>query len=120
MNLNVAIEQAERTKRLDPYTLAAKHCAEFVCIHPLLDGNGRLCRLLLNAILLKYAGVLALIWEHDEAREEYLAVMARYSKECEGEGEFAGMVLSRATLRLKAMRDKLVSGLKDKSTTAHN
>ena len=120
LNLNSDIEQAERTKKLDPYTLAAKYCAEFVCIHPFLDGNGRLCRLLLNAILLKYAGIVAPIGEHDEAREEYLAIKARYSKDCEGEGEFAGMVLSRATIRLKAMRDKLLSGLKNKGITAHS
>ena len=44
INLNADIEQAERAKRLDPYTLAAKYCAEFLCIHPFLDGNGRICR----------------------------------------------------------------------------
>ena len=117
-NLNADIEQAEQRKIFDPYTLAAKYCAEFVCIHPFLDGNGRLCRLLLNAILLKYAGNVAPIGEHEKARDEYLVIKRRYSENCEGEGEFAAMVLSRATIRLKAMRDKVLSGLKAKDTNA--
>lgn len=115
INLNANIEQAEQAERLDPYTLAAKYCAGFVCIHPFPDGKGRLCRLLLNAILLKYAGVVVPIGEHEDERKEYLANKERYSKDCEGEGESAAMVLSRATIRLKAMKDRLLSELKAKS-----
>lgn len=111
INLNADTEQVERTKRLDTYTLAAKYWAELVCIHPFLDGNGRLCRLLLNAILRKCAGIVALIGEHDEARDEYFAIKQRYSRDCEGEGEFAAMAWDRATIRLKAMKDKLLSVL---------
>lgn len=50
------IAKVEKTLALDPFTLVAKYCNDFVMIHPFLDGNGRMCRLILNAILLKYAG----------------------------------------------------------------
>lgn len=106
--LNADIAEAERTKSLDPYTLAARYRGKFVCVHPFLDGNGRMCRLLLNAILLKYAGVVVPIREHEGERKEYLDIKRRYSGDGEDEGEFAAMVLKRATERLKTIRDKLL------------
>lgn len=81
---NAEIKRAEEAGALDPYTLAAKACAEFVMIHPFLDGNGRTCRLILNGLLLKYAGIVVPIGEHDEERKEYLDIKRRYGEECEG------------------------------------
>lgn len=107
-NLHSDIAEAENTKTLDPFTLAAKYCGKFVCIHPFLDGNGRMCRLLLNLILLKYAGIVVPIGECEGERKEYLDIKRRYSADGEDEGEFAAMVLERATLRLKTIGDKLV------------
>lgn len=107
-SLNADIAEAERTKSLDPYTLAARYCGNFVCVHPFLDGNGRMCRLLLNALLLKYAGVVVPIGEHEGERREYLNIRMRYSAVGEDEGEFAAMVLKRATERLKTVSDKLL------------
>ena len=104
---NAAIAKTEEEGSLDPYCLAAKACAEFVMIHPFLDGNGRTCRLILNALLLKYAGIVVPIGEHEEERDEYLQIKRRYSAECEGEGEFAGYVLGKATVKLRTLRDKL-------------
>ncbi|KAL8911969.1 MAG: hypothetical protein Q9171_002945 [Xanthocarpia ochracea] len=104
---NAAIAKAEEEGSLDPYCLAAKACAEFVMIHPFLDGNGRTCRLILNALLLKYAGIVVPIGENDEEKDEYLQIKRRYSAECEGEGEFAGYVLGKATVKLRTLRDKL-------------
>ncbi|KAL3249929.1 hypothetical protein ABHI18_011411 [Aspergillus niger] len=34
--------------------MAAKSCNDFVMIHPFANGNGRMRRLISNAILLKY------------------------------------------------------------------
>ena len=107
-SLKSDIAEAERTKSLDPFTLAAKYCGKFVCVHPFLDGNGRMCRLLLNVILLKYAGIVVPIGECEGGRKEYLDIKRRYSADGEDEGEFAAMVLKRATLSLKTVRDKLV------------
>lgn len=57
------IAKAEKTLALDPFTLDARYCNDFVMIHPFLDGNGRVCRLILNAILLNYAGVFVCLGE---------------------------------------------------------
>lgn len=105
--LNKRIEEANGRGTLDPFCLAAWACADFVVIHPFLDGNGRTCRIILNAIIMRYAGIVVPIGEHDEERSKYLNIKRRYSEDCDGEGEFAEMVLDRGTARLKAMRDKV-------------
>ncbi|KAJ3464293.1 hypothetical protein MRS44_009079 [Fusarium solani] len=64
---------------IDPVVLAAKYCHVFVNIHSFLDGNGRTCRLILNAILLKYGGTIVCIGEHDEDRHEYLRIASNAS-----------------------------------------
>ena len=111
--LNSKIEEANQSGMLDPFCLAAWACADFVVIHPFLDGNGRTCRIILNAITMKYAGIVVPIGEHDEERSKYLDIKRRYSEDCEGEGEFAEMVLDRGTTRLKAMRDKVKSRVRE-------
>lgn len=79
-SFNADIKSAAEAGALDPFSLAAKYCHKFVNIHPFLDGNGRICRLILNAILLKYAGILISLGEEDMDRDEYLAVAARASE----------------------------------------
>jgi len=106
-DLNADMQTAEAQQELDPYHLAAKYCAHFVWIHPFLDGNGRMCRLILNAILLKYAGIVVPIGEHDEERDEYIAIKRRYTGEAWGPGEFAAFLLNKATLRLQTMRENM-------------
>ncbi|KID96686.1 Filamentation induced by cAMP/death on curing-related protein, partial [Metarhizium majus ARSEF 297] len=49
--------QAEVSEQGDPYTLAARYHHQFVMIHSFADGNGRMSRIILNALLLK-AGVV--------------------------------------------------------------
>ncbi|KAN0092202.1 Fido domain containing protein [Hyaloscypha variabilis] len=78
---NKDVIEAESRGAIDPVTLAARYCTLFVNIHPFGDGNGRMCRLLMNAILLKYAGICIPIGEGgNEDKDEYLAVATRASK----------------------------------------
>jgi len=64
---------------MDPFCLAAKYCHKFVNIHPFADGNGRTCRIILTAMLLKYAGIVVPIGENDDDRSEYLGVASSSS-----------------------------------------
>ncbi|KAK8879940.1 Fic-domain-containing protein [Apiospora arundinis] len=57
--------------------LAATYCHRFVCIHPFGDGNGRMCRIILNMILLKCAGLLSIFGDDEKEREEYLQIAFR-------------------------------------------
>ena len=87
--------EAETSGQLDPFTLAAKSCDRFVNINPFKDANGRMCRLVLNAILIKYAGIVVPLGEKSE-REEYLQI-AQESRKVGGHSSQLGtMVLSRA------------------------
>ena len=56
--LNEEISEIENGKEVDPFWLAAMYYVKFMRIHPFLDGNGRICRIILNTILLKYALVV--------------------------------------------------------------
>lgn len=71
---NLDIKERESSKELDPFFLAADICQDFVMIHPFEDGNGRMCRMIANAFLIKYAGIMISIGEHEEDREEYLKI----------------------------------------------
>ncbi|KFY19112.1 hypothetical protein V493_08136 [Pseudogymnoascus sp. VKM F-4281 (FW-2241)] len=79
-DFNCDITKAEEEGSLDPFSLAAKYCHKFVNIHPFVDGNGRMCRLLLNAVLLKYAGIVIPLGEEEPDRTEYLEVAIRASE----------------------------------------
>lgn len=73
------LENASSSGQIDPVALAAKYCHIFVNIHPFLDGNGRLCRLILNALLLKYCGTLVCIGESGDDRQEYMQIASNAS-----------------------------------------
>uniref|UniRef100_A0A8H7NCS3 Fido domain-containing protein n=1 Tax=Bionectria ochroleuca TaxID=29856 RepID=A0A8H7NCS3_BIOOC len=73
------LREAEKLGDIDPVGLAAKYCHIFVNIHPFLNGNGRLCRLILNSILLKYSGTLACIGHMEDDRDEYLRIASSAS-----------------------------------------
>lgn len=100
----------EDSGKLDPFYLAADACQDFVMIHPFLDGNGRMCRLLLNAYLIRYAGVVMNIGEHDAERSEYMAIVKEAGDEDEevARGKLGRMVLERGTMTLR----KLVARVK--------
>ena len=88
-NLNEDLRAAVKAGSIDPVALAAKYCHTFVNIHPFVDGNGRTCRLILNALLLKYGSFVACIGQEDETREKYLEIAANASmNELSSRGEF--------------------------------
>ncbi|KAK9778142.1 putative Fido domain-containing protein [Seiridium cardinale] len=109
-NLSTDLETARANKLIDPFSLAAKYSLEFVQIHPFQDGNGRVCRMLLNAILCKYAGVVVPIGETMLEQEEYISIKKRASAEEHGHGEWALFVLNKAETRLRSMKKKMCSG----------
>jgi Fic family protein len=106
-DLHLEIAIIEKTGEIDPFFLASKFCEKFVLIHPFLDGNGRMCRLILNSILLKYAGVVAVIGEHDQAREEYLEIAARAGRENMDGAELATSVLQKSDRSMRKLRGSL-------------
>ncbi|KAH7417441.1 hypothetical protein BKA64DRAFT_718212 [Cadophora sp. MPI-SDFR-AT-0126] len=66
--INYSIQKGE----IDPIALAAEFCHRFVCLRPFLDGNGRVARLLGNAVLMRWVGVVV-----DFGGEGYLGIVER-------------------------------------------
>ncbi|KAF5680883.1 hypothetical protein FHETE_271 [Fusarium heterosporum] len=62
------------TRAMNPVALASKYCHQFVNIHPFADGNGRMCRLILNALLLKFGFGVVCIGQDREDRCQYLRI----------------------------------------------
>jgi len=79
-DLQSDLNEATKTGTLDPIMLAAKYCHIFVNIHPFLDGNGRVCRLILNAILLKFGNIIVCLGGDISARDTYLEVASGASQ----------------------------------------
>ncbi|KAH7166746.1 fido domain-containing protein [Fusarium sp. MPI-SDFR-AT-0072] len=66
--------KATEEGQFDPVVLASKYCHKFVNIHPFADGNGRMCRLILNTLLLKYSGGIICIGQDGQDRREYMRI----------------------------------------------
>lgn len=67
---------------LGPYLMAARAHHQFVSIHPFTHGNGRVGRLLMNSILLKFAGhVIPLSGMSTEEKDEYLSIVEAGEKQ---------------------------------------
>ncbi|RTE80421.1 hypothetical protein BHE90_005045 [Fusarium euwallaceae] len=64
-NVKEEIQTIETRGYVDPFSLSAKYSLQFVDIHPFQDGNGRMCRLILNVILRRYLGIVVAIGETD-------------------------------------------------------
>lgn len=111
-NLKRELSAAGEAKSIDPFSIAAKYSLQFVEIHPFQDGNGRMCRMILNAILCRYAGVIVPIGETPEERKEYMGIKQRASRDMEGHGEYATFVLRRSVTRLREMKKKLAGKTK--------
>ncbi|KAE8381494.1 fido domain-containing protein [Aspergillus bertholletiae] len=113
-NFESDVQKIETSHILDPFTLAAKYCNDFVMIHPFADGNGRMCRLIMNTILLKYAGIVVCLGEHDESRQQYLDIQRRAGEHMEGSGELAALILKKSIARYRTLKQK-ISGKKQVS-----
>lgn len=86
-DLQDELKEAGKTGTIDPIMLAAKYSHMFVHIHPFLDGNGRMCRLLLNSILLKFGNILVCLGGNASARNTYLEIS---SGACQMETTYEG------------------------------
>lgn len=90
---NLAIDRAKTEGYLDPFALAAEFAHRFVNTHLFVDGNGRMCRMLMNAVLFCFAGVVVPLGEGEGegegGREGYLGVVVRAS-EGESGGDWGG------------------------------
>ena len=60
--------------------LAARSCDRLVIAHPLTDANGRIRCLVLNAILIKYAGTVVILGEKGDDRDQYNEVASESTK----------------------------------------
>lgn len=106
-NLEQDLAEAEKLGQLDPFAIAAKYCDRFVNIHPFQDGNASMCRLILNAILIRYAGIVVNVGEHDQSRDEYIDT-ARESREVGGHaGALATLIFKEGRDTLRRMRNRL-------------
>jgi len=66
---------SKQEKRLHPVEFAAKAHKEIVFIHPFIDGNGRVARLLMNLCLLRHGYTLAII--PPVLRGEYISLLEK-------------------------------------------
>ncbi|KAH7267671.1 fido domain-containing protein [Fusarium redolens] len=106
-NMKKDIEEGEAQNSLDPFSLSSKYSLRFVEIHPFRDGNGRMCRMILNAILFRYAGIVVPIGEREEDRVEYMDIKKRASRDMEGHGEYATFVLKKGARAIQKLKKKL-------------
>ena len=70
---------------LDLVSLAAKYATYLVTIHPFEDGNGRLCRILLNVLLLRLTGCCAVIGVEYPEREAWIKASSKAVKQFDKE-----------------------------------
>ncbi|KAI1837427.1 hypothetical protein DTO006G1_2905 [Penicillium roqueforti] len=73
-DLHSDVKEAIAKGTLDPVSIASKYTHVFVNIHPFIDGNGRMCRLILNSMLLKLGSFLACIGGTEEERIVYMEI----------------------------------------------
>jgi len=89
-DMNSDLEEATKSGKIDPVAFSAKYCHNFVNVHPFLDGNGRTCCLILNAMLLKYGGNLVCLGEQGDDCKQYvdIAVRAALGDDFDDDDEF--------------------------------
>lgn len=86
--LGYDLKEVARNGEVDAVALASKYAHKFVNIHPFIDGNGRMSRLILNSMLLKLGSFLVCIGECKEDCALYLEVAANGAGLEETYGDF--------------------------------
>ncbi|KAM0217791.1 hypothetical protein ACHAPA_001338 [Fusarium lateritium] len=74
-----ALESDIEKGEMDRLELASEYCHRFVNIHPFGDGNGRMCRLILNALLLRFDLGVVCIGQDAEDIRLYLQIAVESS-----------------------------------------
>lgn len=98
MSMSAMIKKFNEVRSIEhPVVFAAKLHQEFVYIHPFVDGNGRVARLLLNLVLLQDGYPIAVI--PPICRSEYIAAL---EKGHENETVFIQFIMERV---VEAQRD---------------
>ncbi|KAF5019223.1 hypothetical protein F66182_8764 [Fusarium sp. NRRL 66182] len=101
-SLESDIKMAKEKGEIDPILLASKYCHRFVNIHPFADGNGRMCRLILNTLLLKYGGGIVSFGTRGDDRQEYLQI-AVSSSAAEGSQTATGLDVNMESKHYKQL-----------------
>ena len=101
------IDDIERTGSVDHFTLAARYCDRFVTVHLFEDGNGSMCRLIINAILIKYVIVVIVLEEKKSDRDQHLEIASERTKVKGHPGQLRKVVLERARGSFRTLRNKL-------------
>lgn len=67
-----------------------------------------MCRMILNVILIKYAGIVVTLGEKDRDRDEYLSIAAESGKVGGHPGQLGKLVLNNAVESLKRIKTSLM------------
>lgn len=102
---------------VDPCEMAARYHDHLVNIHPFVDGNGRMCRMLQNAVLIKYHGTCVVMGADPNERKPYIRQRCEAAKVFTKEGYLeipmrsrssheglASLIVNKMSLRLKGLR----------------
>ena len=68
-----------------------------------------MCRLILNAISIKYAGIVVSVGEHDQSCDEYLEIAHELHLDGGHAGARGSMVLKEAKNTLRRMKTKAIA-----------
>jgi hypothetical protein len=116
------VQSAVQAGRMDPVALAAKFCQLSYACHALHGGDGRLSRLILNALLLKYGGIMVVagaeqdLDEYKEIAARARATMLRYVdgedvESAEFHKELSSFLLRHVHSTMKRWRQTMEAGI---------
>ncbi|KAF8852592.1 Fic-domain-containing protein [Acephala macrosclerotiorum] len=105
--LNDDIAQFKQSGDIDPIMFAAKYCDRIVNVHPFQDGNGRICQLILNVLLMRYGGFVITLGEKGEDRDEYIMIASESARVGGHPGQFGKKVLEIAYGTLNRLKKTL-------------